>query len=58
MCGFYFRCADFKCDVTMPPLNGAAIMNTKNKYNNVNNLPQRGRLEKSILKPSPLERVG
>jgi hypothetical protein len=30
--------------VEKPPLNGAAIMNTKNKYNNVNNLPQRGRL--------------
>jgi hypothetical protein len=29
--------------VEKPPLNGAAIMNTKNKYNNVNNLPK-GRL--------------
>jgi hypothetical protein len=33
-------------------------MNTKNKYNNVNNLPLWRRLLKSALKPSPLERVG
>ena len=29
-------------NMSLPPLNGAAIMNTKNKYNNVNNLPAAG----------------